>query len=293
MSSAAFSLSFSRGVIAAFNPCGFAMLPAYVSYFVSTNATGKVENTLPRLRRAVVVALATTAGFIALFSVLGFVTTVVNDAISTYIPWVSMVIGVGLVILGAALLLGRELKLSTQRFSKSRAGTGLDAMFVYGVSYAAVSTGCQIGTFLSNVRGGSTAGQMIGWLAYALGMGLVLTVVSLAAALAQQAFLRGMRRVLPYVNRISGAMLLATGLYVTWYGWVEWRTTRFQSVPRGPEVKVSQWSSQVSTWIQNLGSGTLTAIGLFTVALVVSIFVIGRRRPATVSPQPSQEGSFS
>ena len=293
MSSAAFSLSFSRGVIAAFNPCGFAMLPAYVSYFVSTNATGKVENTLPRLRRAVVVALATTAGFIALFSVLGFVTTVVNDAISTYIPWVSMVIGVGLLILGAALLLGRELKLSTQRFSKNRAGTGLDAMFVYGVSYATVSTGCQIGTFLSNVRGGSTAGQMIGWLAYALGMGLVLTVVSLAAALAQQAFLRGMRRVLPYVNRISGAMLLATGLYVTWYGWVEWRTTRFQSVPRGPEVKVSQWSSQVSTWIQNLGSGTLTAIGLFTVAVVVSIFVIGRRRPATVSPQPSQEGSFS
>lgn len=268
------------------------MLPAYVSYFVSTNGAGKVENTLPRLRRAVVVALATTAGFVALFSVLGFVTTVVNDAISTYIPWVSMVIGLGLFVLGAALLLGRELKLSTQRFSKNRAGTGLDAMFVYGVSYATVSTGCQIGTFLSNVRGGSTADQMIGWLAYALGMGLVLTVVSLAAALAQQAFLRGMRRVLPYVNRISGAMLLATGLYVTWYGWVELRTTRFQSVPRGPEVKVSQWSSQVSTWIQNLGSGTLTAIGLFTVAVVVSIFVIGRRRPATVTPQPSQEGSF-
>ena len=285
MSSAALSVSVTRGVIAAFNPCGFAMLPAYVSYFVGTNAGGTVDRTILRLRRAVLVALTTTAGFVVLFSVLGFITTVVTDAVSSFIPWASIVIGVGLVALGLALLLGHELKLSTQRFSGHRAGTGLGAMFVYGVSYATVSTGCQIGTFLSNVRGGGVADQMVGWVAYALGMGLVLTVVSLAAALAQQAFLRGMRKVLPYINRISGALLVATGVYVIWYGWVEWQTTRFKSVPRGPEVLVGQWSARISTWIQELGTGPLIVAGLLTLGSIVSIFVIGRRKP--------QEGSLT
>ena len=29
------SSAFATGLVAAFNPCGFAMLPAYLSYFVS------------------------------------------------------------------------------------------------------------------------------------------------------------------------------------------------------------------------------------------------------------------
>ena len=224
MSGAALSLSLTRGVIAAFNPCGFAMLPAYLSYFVGTNAAGTVEAPIARLRRAVVVAAATTAGFVVLFSILGFVTTALTTAVTDYIPWASIAIGIGLVALGIVLLSGRELKLSLARFSTRRQGTGLDAMFLYGVSFGTVSTGCSIGTFLSNVTGGSRAEQMAGWIAYALGMGLVLTLVSLAAALAQQAFLLNLRKVLPYVNRISGVLLVVSGLYVAWYGWVEWRT---------------------------------------------------------------------
>ena len=118
-----------------------------------------------------------------------------------------------------------------------------------------------------------------------MGMGLVLTVVSLAAALAQQAFLRNMRRVLPYINRVSGLLLLLTGLYVAWYGWVEWRTSRFKSVPRGPEVWVSHWSATVSTWIQSRGAAPIVVGGLLTLALIVSIFVAGRHK--------SQERSLS
>ena len=285
MSGAALSLSLTRGVIAAFNPCGFAMLPAYLSYFVGTNAAGTVEAPIARLRRAVVVAAATTAGFVVLFSILGFVTTALTTAVTDYIPWASIAIGIGLVALGIVLLSGRELKLSLARFSTRRQGTGLDAMFLYGVSFGTVSTGCSIGTFLSNVTGSSRAEQMAGWIAYALGMGLVLTLVSLAAALAQQAFLLNLRKVLPYVNRISGVLLVVSGLYVAWYGWVEWRTIRFQSVPRGPEVWVSRWSASISAWIQSLGTGPLVGAGIFITAVVVSIFVAGRRK--------SQERSLS
>ena len=32
----AIALALTTGVITAFNPCGFAMLPAYVSYFVGS-----------------------------------------------------------------------------------------------------------------------------------------------------------------------------------------------------------------------------------------------------------------
>ena len=62
-------MALTRGVVAAFNPCGFAMLPAYVTYFVGTNASGSVAGVVARLRRAALLGLVTTAGFIVVFSV--------------------------------------------------------------------------------------------------------------------------------------------------------------------------------------------------------------------------------
>jgi cytochrome c-type biogenesis protein len=54
---------------------------------------------------------------------------------------------------------------------------------------------------------------------YGLGMGVVLTVVSLSAALAQGAVSGRLQRLLPYVERAGGAFLVAAGGYLVYY-WV-------------------------------------------------------------------------
>ncbi len=61
------------------------------------------------------------------------------------------------------------------------------------------------------------------YIAYAAGLTLVVGVLAVGVAVASSTLIDGMRRVLPYVNRISGAVMVIVGLYVAWYGWYELR----------------------------------------------------------------------
>ena len=70
----AFALAFLSGVVAAVNPCGFAMLPAYLSYFLGLeNQAPADEPARAGVARALVVSASVSAGFLAVFTVLGFV----------------------------------------------------------------------------------------------------------------------------------------------------------------------------------------------------------------------------
>lgn len=75
-------------------------------------------------------------------------------------------------------------------------------------------------------------GDPVAYLAYALGMGLVVAVLAVAAALAGTAVTAGVRRLLPYVGRVGGALLVLTGLYVGYYGIYELRL--FPATPTRP-----------------------------------------------------------
>ena len=59
---------------------------------------------------------------------------------------------------------------------------------------------------------------------YGLGMGCVVTALTVAVALARDGLVGRLRPALPYVSRASGALLLLAGAYVAWYGWFEVRT---------------------------------------------------------------------
>ena len=71
-----FALAFSAGLVATINPCGFAMLPAYLSYFMGldddqaarTSAAGGVG-------RGLVVGAVVSAGFLAVFGLAGILIT--------------------------------------------------------------------------------------------------------------------------------------------------------------------------------------------------------------------------
>jgi hypothetical protein len=61
------------------------------------------------------------------------------------------------------------------------------------------------------------------YLAYVAGLTLIVGVLAIAAATASSALADRMRRILPLVNRISGALLVLVGLYVGYYGLYEVR----------------------------------------------------------------------
>ena len=162
-------------------------------------------------------------GFLTVFGVFGALTISAGATVQRYLPYLVVVIGIVLVALGIWLLLGRELTLLSPRLpGGQRAPTArLGSMYGYGVSYAIASLSCTVGPFLAVTAAGLRRGSLIGsasvYLAYIAGLTLVVGVLAVAAALASSAVVNRLRRLLPYVNRISGALLVIVGLYVGYY----------------------------------------------------------------------------
>lgn len=224
MLSGPFALALAAGMAATVNPCGFAMLPAYLAMFLGEEDTAGSAT----VGRALAVSATLTAGFVAVFGLFGLAIAPLAVSIERYLPWATIVIGIALVAMGVALLMGRQLTLHTPRMAKGGTDGGLRSMFLFGVSYAVASLSCTIGPFLAvtstTLRSQNTLSGIGMFVVYALGMGLVVTALTVAVALAKAGLVARLRRALPHVNRVSGALLLLAGGYVAWYGWFEVQT---------------------------------------------------------------------
>lgn len=94
------------GAVAAFNPCGFALLPAYLGLLVTEEVRGGGP---AALRRAVRFAAGMTVGFVVVFGLVAAVLAPLALSIERYLPVITVVMGVALVGLGLWLLAGHRL----------------------------------------------------------------------------------------------------------------------------------------------------------------------------------------
>jgi cytochrome c biogenesis protein CcdA len=219
-----YAFALAAGMAATVNPCGFALLPAYLSTFVGLDHDGGRAGAIGR---ALAVSAVLTAGFVVVFAMFGLIVTPFALRVEQYLPWATIVIGVGLVGLGAALLLGRQLVVKIPKLNKGGTDGTLPSMFLFGVSYAVASLSCTIGPFLavttSTFRSESWLVGFGAFVAYGLGMGVVIAILTVAVALAKTGVVRRVRNVLPAMNRIAGGLMLVAGAYVVYYGWYEIR----------------------------------------------------------------------
>lgn len=277
MIDAPLSFAYSAGAVAAFNPCGFALLPAYLGLFLAGDAdhdgTGDVRGaaTVRAWARAAAVAVAVATGFVAVFGVAAVLISQTAVTVQRYTPWATLVIGIALVPAGLAILAGWTPKLRLPRAGRRQAGgTGAVAMFWFGVSYATVSLSCTIPAFLVAVVGtfaadGAGSGVLV-VLAYAAGMVSVLLTVTVVVATARQGALAYMRRVLPYVNTTAGALAAIAGAYVAYYGWYEIQVNGGGDPPDGPLALVGRGSGRITSWVD-----AVPPLALFAVASAAAI----------------------
>ncbi len=224
------ALALVAGAVAAFNPCGFALLPAYLGMLVVDAPGAPAEGIVSRiaaLRQAARFAAGMTLGFVAVFGLFGAVVAPLALSVERYLPVVTVVMGVVLVLLGGWLLAGRSLALpGLPRWGSAPTRTWTSQVG-YGVSFALASLSCTVGPFLAvtsgSLRGGSGIGVVAAFLAYAVGMGTVVLVLAVAVVTASTTVVRRLRRAAPVISRLSGLLLLAAGGYVAWYGWFELR----------------------------------------------------------------------
>ncbi|MFF5216691.1 cytochrome c biogenesis CcdA family protein [Micromonospora sp. NPDC000442] len=292
MGDAPLGLAVAAGMLAAVNPCGFALLPAYLSLLVAGEAETNRGTTVVR---ALAATAAMTAGFVAVFGLFGLVLTPVAGTVQRHLPWVTVTLGVVLVGLGGWLLAGRQLP--GLRLAVSSAPTvrrSLPSMVVFGAAYAAASLSCTIGPFLaivvSSFRAGSTLAGVGLFLAYAIGMGLTVTVAALAVALARDGLLRRIRRAAPLLSRLGGALLVAAGAYVAWYGWFEIRILR-DATTNDPIIAAAASAQRwLATLLDHIGAGTLTVILGALLAGAALSWWRQRRRRSHPTRQPTPTG---
>jgi cytochrome c-type biogenesis protein len=273
------ALGFAAGMVAAFNPCGFALVPAYLAFFLGDDSSeGGASGTAPVVR-ALAVGAAITVGFVVVFGVAGVLATTFSLAVERLAPWVSVPIGLALIALGVAMTLGWKPALALPRLAAGGTSRGLASMGLFGASYATVSLSCTLPVFLAVVAttfgDASVFSGMATYVAYALGMGTVLTGLAVAIALAHGTLTTAFRRAVPVVARLGGLLLVIAGAYVSWYAVYEIRLERDDDAAAGPVVAVTRWSGQVSNWVNEVGPGWI-AVGV--VMLLGVALVIGRAR---------------
>lgn len=213
------SLSFIRGIVASVNPCGFVLLPTYLMYFLGISAADD-RNTAP-IRRALLVGLSVSAGFMTVFVAIGAVSEFFTDWLLANAKYATAAIGVGFVVLGAAMLLGYRLPIHVPQLQVGQTRRTMWSMLVYGVAYATASLGCTLPLFIgvlfaSSRRAGYGAG-VANAAAYALGMAAVVITLTVTLAVANTGLIRLLRSGMQYVEMIAGAFVLLSGLYLLWY----------------------------------------------------------------------------
>lgn len=141
-------------------------------------------------------------------------------------PWLAVFVGIGLMFLGVWMLLGNTI---SSHFFLAVAGRISDprkmsvlGFFLFGIAFGATSLSCTLPIFLmvvgSSVAAGDFSGGLLQFLSYILGMGSVMLILTLGIALVKEGVVVGtLRKILPYVQKISALLLLVAGGYIVYY----------------------------------------------------------------------------
>jgi cytochrome c biogenesis protein CcdA len=206
------SFAFYAGIFSLLNPCGVALLPAYISLLLAKNFP---HSWAGRTLGALIAGVTLSAGFVAVFAVFGIVFSLLAG-LKAYVPWISIATG-GLLMLYAVLLhLGKAPKVSLGTTGGAREEQSL---LTFGVGYALASLGCTLPLFLLAGVSAFSAGVQEALLVlglYALGVVLFAVAIAFASALARDALSHTLARALPWIARANPLILFLAGAYITY-----------------------------------------------------------------------------
>jgi cytochrome c biogenesis protein CcdA len=268
------TLALAAGALSTINPCGFAMLPAYLAFYV-----GADEDQLPsapnRMAQGLLTGLMVTGGFLLVFAIVGLPITYGATRIVRLIPFAGIALGVALLIFGIATLLGRKISMTISNPVKPGQTKQPKTMFMFGIGYGIASLGCTLPVFLAVVGASlatrGTGSALIVLAAYGLGMAIMLILFSTGAALVRDGLVRGVRRMMPYMHWITGAMLTFAGVYLTYY----WARVKFGSAATlgdDPIVGfVGDFTATIERFAGAYGQAIVLTGGVIVAAIVIAV----------------------
>lgn len=216
------ALAFLGGAISFASPCCLPLVPGYVS-FVSGEAVAQVDAEGNR-KVALAPILLFIAGFTLVFTLLGWFTANMVEAgfqvlrgRAGRLVAGSLVVAVGLLMIGFALQRGRLAFYVERRPFLAKVKPGPKWAFPVGMAFAAGWTPC-IGPTLAGIlalagmQGGGARGALL-LVCYSLGLGLPFLLVGLGVQRSVGAF-TWIRRNYRSISVVSGAFLVGVGVMI-------------------------------------------------------------------------------
>jgi len=285
--------AFGAGLLATVNPCGFAMLPAFLGFYVGEDDQQPVS-AAARAWQGLDVGAAVSVGFAGVFILVGLLVSVGLRALLGVVPYAALIIGVALVGVGVAMVMGAQLVMPVVGRLQPGQSRSRRRMVVFGAAYALASLSCTLAVLLAVVAQALATASLVGMLgvfaAHAAGAATVLTGLALSFALAKQALARSIGRLLPLAGRLGGLLLVASGLYLVAY----WLPVVAGDRPAGAVTGLSAgWSGRATAVLD----GHTTAFGYLAMGLVVAGAVLGwirwrgGERPYPAGSSPSAPAS--
>src|SRR5437870_10551488 len=96
------SLAFVAGLLSTVNPCGFAMLPAFLGFYIGTPEELAERSLGARMWQGLGVGTVVSVGFAAIFTTVGLVVAVGLRSVIHVVPWAAAVTGLTLSGVGLA-----------------------------------------------------------------------------------------------------------------------------------------------------------------------------------------------
>jgi len=204
----ALPLTFLGGIVTSLNPCCLAMYPAAAATCCVTRDD--------RIRWTAGAALAFVLGLALATTSLGVFAALAGSTIAGLGGWTRSIIA--LVPLAAGLHLLGWLRIPMPKFARRGTGTGLGGAFLAGLLFSLVIAPCGtpiLGGVLSYAAYEASVpyGALLLFI-FGLGAGTpVLLVGTATGGLAARLDRAGWR---PWVDRLTGAVLLGVGFYLLW-----------------------------------------------------------------------------
>lgn len=218
------ALAFGAGMLAPVNPCGFAVLPAFLAYAVGadTTASGAARaGVATRLAGGLRAGASLTLGFAGTFTVIGVLLAIGLRSLIGVVPWAAAILGGMLALAGLAMVTGWRIPLRVPARRSGAPRQGPRGMIAFGAGYALASASCTLAVLLSVVTQAlattNVSGVLVTFGAYAAGSATLLLSLAVFAAFASGVISRFLRRLLPHINRITGVVLALSGGYLLLY----------------------------------------------------------------------------
>ena len=207
-------LIFGGGVATLLSPCGYALIPAYITYNIGDGN---------RVKQALIRSFITSVGVILIYTMLALMISFLREAVREFIPHLSLLSALVVISLGFIKLF--EISLPTISLISRSVGLGgrtgsILPFFIFGLGYGLGASGCNLPIFLVVLFYaflGSFGNPVMILLTYALGVIAPLIAVGVIASITGFSMMRKLSPYTYYIHKIAGIVMVIAGVYLIYY----------------------------------------------------------------------------